>query len=817
MSESIFLILVIFLLLLASIDLFVGVSNDAVNFLNSAVGCRITSLRVIMVVASLGVLFGATFSSGMMEIARSGMFNPHLFTFHDVMIIFFAVMVTDVLILNLFNSLGLPTSTTVTIVFDLLGAAVAASLYKLYVDQNSLSFVFDYIKSDKAITIVSAILVSVAVAFISGALVQFIMRLLFSFKFENAYKYLGGVYTGFALTAIIYFLVMKGAKGASFMRPEYIEYINTNTSSILWTCFISLSVLGQLLIFIKFNVFKIIILSGTFALAFSFAGNDLVNFIGVPLAALESFQVWLANGAPASDSFMMHSLTENVKTPTYYLVIAGSIMVVTLWTSKKAHKVLQTSISLSSSNRGEHEQFGASTPGRIITRFGLGVSRASYKVIPAFMLAFIGRRYEKVPMVKGEIPLPFDYIRASVNLVLASILISSATSLKLPLSTTYVTFMVAMGTSFADGAWDRESAVYRISGVITVIAGWFLTGLCAFTATFLVCLSFYNFGTVAIFGMMALTIFVIIKTNFVKSKTTQTVKMVIDAKGDNQKILQVVSKSVPNFFDYNVECLNKAVANFFEDNEYQIRKARNKASNVLEEISRERSAYYSMAADRQKNEKMSKAALDAMHFFYLTFSNMREASKSVKYAIDQAVVHVANRHTIFEGRMKEIILDLTSRLEKICNDMRVIANDPTVENVETIIKHARKLNKDISKSQVELVNLIGQQTVSMHSSEMFLTFLQTIREVSSRYVAVAMQERALAQIVSGAAPTSIVQSAQEDIEDDESSETLVDKALAVDTILETETSLHAETDKDLKADDEPEDVSQAQKQDTDNK
>lgn len=791
MTETVFIVLVAFLLVLACIDLFVGVSNDAVNFLNSAVGSRIAPLKVILVVASLGVIFGATFSSGMMEVARSGVFNPHLFTFYDVMMIFFAVMITDVLLLNMFNSLGLPTSTTVSIVFELLGASVCAAVFKLWVDNNSLSFVFDYIKSDRAITIVSAILVSVAVAFITGAAIQFVMRVLFSFKFQNSYKYLGGIYTGFSLTAIIYFLVMKGAKGASFMKPEYIDFINAHTSSILWASFISLSILGQLLVFVKFNVFKIIILGGTFALAFSFAGNDLVNFIGVPLAALESCQVWLGVGSPESTSYYMRTLTEPAHTPTIYLLCAGIIMVVTLWTSKKAHNVIQTSINLSSSNRGEHEQFGASTPGRLITRFGLGISRASYKIMPAILLAFFAKRYERVPVVKDEIPLPFDYVRASVNLVLAAILISSATSLKLPLSTTYVTFMVAMGTSFADGAWDRESAVYRISGVVTVIAGWFLTGLCAFSASFLVALAFFNFGSIALFTFMLLVVFVIIKTNFVKTKTTETIKRVIDAKGDNQKILQAVSRAVPNFFDHNVDCMNKALANFFDDNEYQIRKARNKASNVLDEISRERAAYYSMAADRQKNEKMSKQSLDTMHFFYLTFSNMREASKSVKFAIDQAVVHVANRHTIFEGRMKEIILDLAARLEKLCNDMKAIAKDPTAHNVEAIIKHAKKLNKDIAKSQVELVNLIGQQTVSMHSSEMFLTFLQTIREISSRYVAVAMQERALAQIVSGNDPSIIspdIMDNDSDAEvdaDDIQTEALIDRSVVVDTIPDT--------------------------------
>ena len=620
-----------------------------------------------------------------------------------------------------------------------------------------MAYIFNYIKSDKAITIVSAILVSVVVAFFSGALVQFICRILFTFRFKNTYKYLGGIFAGFSLTSIIYFLVMKGAKGASFMKPEYIDFIDANTSAILWICFISLTVFCQILVLLNFNVFKIIILGGTFALAFSFAGNDLVNFIGVPLAALDSYETWSATSISAND-LMMSSLNDTAKTPTVFLLMAGIVMVVTLFTSKKAKRVIQTSINLSSSTKGAHEQFGASTPGRVVTRFGLGISRAVYTVIPEFVLRFLAYRYRKPPVVKGEVPLPFDYVRASINLVLAATLISSATSLKLPLSTTYVTFMVAMGTSFADGAWDRESAVYRISGVITVIAGWFLTGICAFTASFIVCWILNTMFIPAAFVLMALAVIIIVRTNFMKPKTTETVALVIQAKDDNKKIMEAVSKAVPVFFDLQVECMQRAFENFFEDNEFKLRKARNKASNVLYQISKERGEYYTMALD--KTEDSSTGTVDAKHFFYLAFSNMREASKSVRYAIDQAVIHVANRHTIFGGTMKDNLGELLKRVEKICQDMHVIANDPSAQSVEMMIKHTKKLNRDIDRSQMDLVGLIGKQHVSMHSSEMYLTFLQSLRDLANRYAAVAMQERALYQIVVGSPVGNDVNSAQ---------------------------------------------------------
>lgn len=747
MIETIFIVLVGFLLLLACIDLFVGVSNDAVNFLNSAVGCRIAPLQVVLVVASLGVLIGATFSSGMMEVARSGMFRPEMFSFYDVMLIFCAVMMADVLLLNTFNSLGLPTSTTVSIVFELLGAAVMASAYKLSQTGMSYTEIFEFIKTERAATIVSAILISVVVAFFSGAIIQFVLRLLFSFRFQNAYKYLGGVFCGFSVTAIVYFLVMKGAKGASFMKPEYIEFINQHTSTLLWTLFISLSLLGQILVMLKFNVFKIIILAGTFALAFSFAGNDLVNFVGVPLAALDAFVEWTSAGHPDMNTMMMSTLNENTKASTLYLGLAGVIMVVTLWTSKKAHRVIQTSINLSSSSSGEHEQFGASTPGRMVTRFGLGAARAIKQFLPNFLLAFIGRRYVKAPVVKGEIQLPFDYVRASVNLVLASILIASATSLKLPLSTTYVTFMVAMGTSFADGAWSRESAVYRISGVITVIAGWFLTAMTAFTAAALVTLAFFSFGFTAIFLLMFVVLVVIIRSNFVKAKTSEAFNSVIEAKEDNEKVLASISHAVPAYFDAQLDVVDRALENFFADNEFKLRRDFNKASNIEYDISKVRSEYYTLATTA-RSEK-DKVTSEAKHFFYLTFSNMREASKAIRYMVKRAINHVANRHTIFQGEMQSSLLEIVNRLHTISADLHKMAANPTAENVEAMVKHAKKLNRDIDRSQVNLVNIIGREHVSMHSAEMYLGFLQGIRDLANRYVAVAMQERALSQIVNG--------------------------------------------------------------------
>ena len=384
--EHYYIALLVFLGLLAGFDLFVGVSNDAVNFLNSALGCRIASFKTTMFVASIGVMLGATFSSGMMEIARSGVFNPQMFTFNEIMVIFFAVMVTDIILLDTFNSLGLPTSTTVSIVFELLGSALAAAAFTLLADGKSLADVAEYINSSRSLTIISGILISVAVAFVAGTVVQYIARLIFTFNFEKMYRRIGGVYAGLAITAIFYFLVMKGAKGASFMRPEWIEWIDVNTEAILIASFLGCSIFFQaLILFFRLNVFPYVILAGTFALAFAFAGNDLVNFIGVPMAALDSWNIFSAAEGANPDTFLMGGLRDVTHTPTYILLGAGLVMVLTLCFSKKAHTVIRTSINLSSSSRGGKEQFGSSLPARMLVRGATtSFTRSSRRASSAF-------------------------------------------------------------------------------------------------------------------------------------------------------------------------------------------------------------------------------------------------------------------------------------------------------------------------------------------------------------------------------------------------------------------------------------------------
>ena len=740
--ESYFILILAFLALLAAFDLFVGVSNDAVNFLNSAIGSRIASFKTIMIVASLGVLIGATFSSGMMEIARSGVFNPQMFTFSEIIVIFFAVMVTDVLLLDIFNSFGLPTSTTVSIVFELLGGAVAAAAYKIWLQGDSFLTIASYINNEKALAIISGILVSVVVAFVAGTVVQYICRLIFTFDFDRVYRKIGGIFGGIALTSIFYFLVMKGLKGASFMRKEYLDTINAHTWPILITTFIVLTVLFQLLIKYKnTNIFRIIILSGTFALAFAFAGNDLVNFVGVPLAAYESYNSFIASGV-AANLFTMESLKQAVQTPTIFLLLSGLIMVLTLWFSKKAHRVVQTSISLSSSTQGEQEQFGSSLPGRVIVRSALRFGTLVNQFMPAAIRKGIDSRMVKPQPVKGEIALPFDYVRASVNLVVAAILIASATSLKLPLSTTYVTFMVAMGSSFADGAWDRESAVYRISGVLMVISGWFLTAFSAFTACLVIALIIFNFGEWAAILLMIIATVSLIRSNFFsKEKEDHSFAMLKKGQLTREEIRASIREAVATNLDKTVQLYREGVTSFLNEDGSQVKKARSEAAALFDDISRERGLYYRMALEGTGNALDD----DARHFYYRAFTNMKEAGHNLRSVMAMMENHLANQHRIYTGELRENLekmLDIVSSLHNHLSSLAVSGETARKELPALANEEIQKINH----YQLELLRLIDSEHLSLRSSELYLSILQCTREIINRYTIVMVLQGELSDM-----------------------------------------------------------------------
>ncbi len=505
---EIYLIMVVFLGMLAIFDLWVGVSNDAVNFLNGAVGAKAAKFKTVIAIAAAGVFFGCALSDGMMDIARHGIFNPQYFTFHEVMIIFIAVMITDIVLLNIFNSFGMPTSTTVSLVFEMLGAAFALSVVKM-VGEGGLPF-SEYLNTAKALEVILAIFFSVPIAFIFGALVQYIARIIFTFNIHKGLGLKVGIFGGVAITAIVYFMLFKGLKHLAFMTDDVKTYIDQNVLLILGVCLVVFSLLMQLLHWCRVNVFRVVVLVGTFALATAFAGNDLVNFIGVPLAGLSSYTDFVNSGVADPNALMMTSLLESASTPFVYLLIAGVVMVVALATSKKAHTVLKTSIDLSSKNEGD-EMFGSSRTARSMVRWSNSLGNAIVKIIPERTLRYIDSRFV-APEVQDN-TVAYDLLRSSVNLVMASLLIALGTSFKLPLSTTFVTFMVAMGTSLADRAWTRESAVFRITGVITVIGGWFITAGVAFAAGCLVAGLMNYGGWVVVFALIAIGLYTLFRSH----------------------------------------------------------------------------------------------------------------------------------------------------------------------------------------------------------------------------------------------------------------------------------------------------------------
>ena len=507
--ETFYLLIVVFLLVLAVFDLFVGVSNDAVNFLNSAIGAKVAKFKTVMFVASFGVVIGAVMSAGMMDVARHGIMQPENYSFHEVMTIFLAVMVTDVIVLDMFNTLGLPTSTTVSLVFELLGGTFILALLKMNAD-GSLTF-DQLMNSDKALSVIIAIFVSVAIAFFFGVLEQWIARVVFTFSYEKHLKYTIAIFGGIAFTILAYFIFIKGLSKSPFIGDENKDWIKENTPMLMGVTFVISTVLMEVIHLFKVNVFKLVVMMGTFALAMAFAGNDLVNFIGVPMAGLDSFIDFTNNGCGDEDAFMMTSLMTSAKTPLLYLLLAGAIMIFAMVTSKKAQNVVKTSVDLARQDEGD-EMFGSSRAARSIVRGAQDAGEFMNRVVPSGFFKWLDTRFRKEDAILAD-GAAFDVVRAAVNLVLASVLIVIGTTYKLPLSTTYVTFMVAMGTSLADRAWSRESAVFRVTGVLSVIGGWFITAGVAFGICAIVCLIMYFGGFVAMFAFMALVIFLLIRSN----------------------------------------------------------------------------------------------------------------------------------------------------------------------------------------------------------------------------------------------------------------------------------------------------------------
>ena len=732
--EYFYLLILVFLLLLACSDLFVGVSNDAVNFLSGALGSRVASFKTVMIVASLGVLFGATFSGGMMTIARTGVYNPEMYSFENLMIVFFAVVITEVTLLNLFNKFGLPTSTTVSIVFALMGGGVSMAVLHLLSAGESLLTIGQYVNTTRASVLIFGIICSVPIAFVGGTIIQYLCRLLFTFNYQRLYRYYGALFGSFSVSAITYFLLFKGAKGSALITPDILHFLNIYTFELMLAIFGGFLVIFQLAILVfNFNVFRVVILAGTFALAFSFAGNDLVNFIGVPLAALDSWSIFQTSGQTPAD-LMMTGLREVPKTNPLYLLAAGSIMVLTLWFSKKAMHVVRTTINLSASDRGDSEQFGSSLLGRLVVRHTIALNEFVQSVLPNGMKKVLESRFEALPVKKDEVQLPFDAVRASVNLVVSSILIASATALTLPLSTTYVTFMVAMGTSFADGAWDRESAVYRVSGVLTVIGGWFITALAAFTTCGLMVTICYFGQLPAVIIVMAITVYFLVKENFFSHDANE--KKVIEASTDPFVIRHRLNASIEHIFGRSIHVFEETLDQFFDGNLKGLKKAKAHALEAYDEVMKTRHQYYTMARQEEGVNQ------DVCHYYYRALTNMKEVSLSLETIVRMIHDHVANSHRIYKGQLQQDLYSLVSSLKSIEEVLTFYKNEGLMD-VQRLDRRMHRTHEAIDQMQSNLISRIGEEKLSLRSTELYLSILQLVREMLNRYNIVFLMQKEL--------------------------------------------------------------------------
>ena len=728
--ETIYLGIIIFLFVLAVFDLMVGVSNDAVNFLNSAIGAKAASFKTIMIISAIGIFIGASLSNGMMDIARHGIYQPEHFYFEEIMCILLAVMLTDVVLLDVFNSMGMPTSTTVSMVFELLGGTFALALIKVYGD-SSLEL-GDLINTDKALSVIMAIFVSVAIAFFFGMLVQYIARVIFSFNYQNKMKYSIGLFGGIAATAIIYFMLIKGLKDSSFMTKENLAWVKDHTAQLVLTCFVFFTVLMQILHWLKINVFKIVVLLGTFALALAFAGNDLVNFIGVPLAGYSSFIDYTTNGAGyAPDSFLMTSLLGPASTPWYFLVGAGAIMVYALFTSKKAHAVIKTSVDLSRQDEGE-ETFGSTPIARTLVRISLNMSNSLSRIIPEGTKNWIDSRFRKDEAIIAD-GGAFDLVRASVNLVLAGLLIAIGTSLKLPLSTTYVTFMVAMGSSLADRAWGRDSAVFRITGVLSVIGGWFLTAGAAFTICFFVALIIHFGGTVAIVLLIGLAAFTLIRSQVLfkkknlKGKENETFKEIMRSTDSNQalNLMRVLTREELNkVLLYAEENFDRTVNSFINENLRGLRKAMG-ASKFEKQLLKQMKRTGTLAMCRLDNNTVLEKGL----YYYQGNDFASELVYSINRLCEPCLEHIDNNFNPLDVAQKNEFSEASAKITALISSCREKLNNNAYEDFETDLATANALNAQLAHLKREELKRIQTQTGSIKVSMVYLTMIQEAQNV----------------------------------------------------------------------------------------
>lgn len=730
--EPFYLAILVFLFILAIFDLMVGVSNDAVNFLNSAIGAKAASFKVIIIVAAIGIFAGAALSNGMMDIARHGIYQPEHFYFAEIMCILLAVMLTDVVLLDVFNSMGMPTSTTVSMVFELLGGTFALAIFKSAND-SSLGFA-DLLNTDKALSVIMAIFVSVAIAFFFGSIVQWLARLIFTFNYKKKINYTIGLFGGIAATAIIYFMLIKGLKESSFMTPEYNDWVKENTIMLVTGCFVFFTILMQVLHWLKVNVFKVVVLMGTFSLALAFAGNDLVNFIGVPLAGYSSYTELIAQGSAATpDTLLMTSLLGPAQTPWYFLVGAGAVMVFALITSKKAHAVIKTSVDLSRQDEGE-EIFGTTPMARTLVRVSMNASNSILKIVPDSAKKWIDSRFRKDEAILAD-GAAFDLVRAAVNLVLAGLLIALGTSLKLPLSTTYVTFMVAMGSSLADRAWGRDSAVYRITGVLSVIGGWFLTAGAAFIICFIVAMVIYLVGTVAIVIFICIAAVLLIRSQIMyknrqkKEKGNPTVNLLMKSTDSTEALhlLRIHTREeLLKILTYTEENFSRTVTSFMSENLRGLRKSMGSTKFEKGEIKMMK-RIGTAAMCRLDNATV----LDKGLYYYQGNDFASELVYSIGRMVEPCFEHIDNNFNPLEDIQKQEFAIVADKITLFVHRCKDIVEENTYTDFEQDVVTANNLNNELSHLKREELKRIQSQSGSIKVSMVYLTMIQEAQNIVS--------------------------------------------------------------------------------------
>lgn len=733
--ETIYLGIVIFLFMLAVFDLLVGVSNDAVNFMNSAVGAKVANFKTIVIVAAIGVFAGAVLSNGMMDIARHGIFQPVNFSFYEIMCILLAVMVTDVVLLDVFNTLGLPTSTTVSMVFELLGGTFILAILKIVGDETGLLTLGDMMNTEKALSVIMGIFLSVAIAFIAGTFVQYISRLIFSFNYKKNLSWTIGIFGGIAVTSLSYFMLIKGLKSAPFMTPESLAWISENTTLLVTGCFITFTLLMQILHWCRVNVFKIIVLLGTFSLALAFAGNDLVNFIGVPLAGFSAYTDYVANSNGVSiHDFMMTSLMSSAKTPAIFLFASGLVMVYALATSKKAKNVIKTSVDLARQEEGD-EMFGSSALARTIVRRANNINDFLKRVIPAGMRRWIDSRFNKDEVIL-ENGAAFDLIRAAVNLVLSGLLIIIGTTMKLPLSTTYVTFIVAMGTSLADRAWSRESAVYRITGMLSVIGGWFITAFVAFTICALVTFIMFYTSFVGMFIFIVVAVVLLVRSNIKYSKKEKAeqqddiFKRMMASKDKNEILAllrQHVKETLTSYIIFSEDTYVKVTDGFIHEDLKSLRKAMNATDDQKK-----------MLKKRRRKELLGlrripiTIAIEKNTWFHLGSNSCEEMLYCLKRICEPCKEHVDNN---FNPISKDCVTEFLPVREELCRLMertRTAIENNNYEEADDILAKGDALKNSISSLRKQMMNRMQEaDNASLKASMVYLNILQESQELVS--------------------------------------------------------------------------------------